>query len=522
MSGWKYWYGTEEWHTDCTAMNKIINEQYRGYTAGSPLNCDENSTLSSTGGNTKKIYNFQYYHPDWYGNKEMSGAIGSNGYCYPVDYYGEIAYRNALSGGSWAQALATFIDKVLAATGATKVDIVAHSMGGLVARAAIKWYGCAPKVRKLLMIATPNHGIHGPSPWSNWSQIGIPGWMQAGENQEMDGAILFYKSSDPNVKKTWTEFLNEGDWAQGVKYATISGNLDPYIVPSNEDGIVDHEWVVLSGADFNPIKIYAAHGSSEGSWLKFSTKGELSLTACTYTTEFIKNWIIDDDVSHNGAVVVGTPTIYEYPSTWTDYELRIRANINDYNKGLVLLTKVYRGYGAAETLYKAIPIYKYRKGTISDPVGDPVFSTGGINWAMGWYVFKNYLYDMSGLVTEAAPTVDVADDIDPVSVEIYKPSLDEVLTTEGYWSTYTIKWHHRYWHAHHKLWFSPNGGSNWYLITTISQRDSSYLWHLPPVNSSNCKVKIEALLDTFTVISDISDVFTIRLNVPYDLYCFFC
>jgi len=319
MSGWKYWYGTEEGHTDCTAMNKIINEQYRGYTAGSPLNCDENSTLSSTGGNTKKIYNFQYYHPDWYGNKEMSGAIGSNGYCYPVDYYGEIAYRNALSGGSWAQALATFIDKVLAATGATKVDIVAHSMGGLVARAAIKWYGCAPKVRKLLMIATPNHGIHGPSPWSNWSQIGIPGWMQAGENQEMDGAILFYKSSDPNVKKTWTEFLNEGDWAQGVKYATISGNLDPYIVPSNEDGIVDHEWVVLSGADFNPIKIYAAHGSSEGSWLKFSTKGELSLTACTYTTEFIKNWIIDDDVSHNGASVAGTIEAYDAVSINNKY-----------------------------------------------------------------------------------------------------------------------------------------------------------------------------------------------------------
>lgn len=69
MSGGRYWYGTEDGHTDYTAMNQIIAQQYGGYTAGSPLNCDENSTLSNTGGNTKKIYNFQYYHSDWYGNK---------------------------------------------------------------------------------------------------------------------------------------------------------------------------------------------------------------------------------------------------------------------------------------------------------------------------------------------------------------------------------------------------------------------------------------------------------------------
>ncbi len=318
-SGWKYWYSTppdtEKHHVDYTAMKKILDEAYHGYTPGQPLNCFENTNLTPTGGNTRKIYNFQYYHPDpnqqagW--SKDIPGAIGSNGYCYPVNYYGEIAYRNALSGGSWAQALSDFIDKVLEATGATKVDIVAHSIGSLVARAAIKWYGCASKVRKLLMIATPNHGILGPSPWSNWSQIGIPGWMQAGENQEMDGGVLFYKTSAPNVKKTWTEFLNEGDWAQGVEYVTISGNLDPYILPSNEDGIVDHEWVVLNGASFNAFNIYAAHGSSEGNWLRFPTKGELSLTACTYTTEFIKNWMIDDDVSHNGASVYGSFTVYD-------------------------------------------------------------------------------------------------------------------------------------------------------------------------------------------------------------------
>jgi triacylglycerol esterase/lipase EstA (alpha/beta hydrolase family) len=52
---------------------------------------------------------------------------------------------------------ATKIDAILAATGAGKVTLVGHSMGGLVARAYLRRCGGA-KVRCLVTVGTPHHG----------------------------------------------------------------------------------------------------------------------------------------------------------------------------------------------------------------------------------------------------------------------------------------------------------------------------------------------------------------------------
>src|SRR4029450_1741660 len=49
------------------------------------------------------------------------------------------------------------IDAILAATGARKVALVGHSMGGLVARAYLRRHGVA-KVHCLVTIGTPHHG----------------------------------------------------------------------------------------------------------------------------------------------------------------------------------------------------------------------------------------------------------------------------------------------------------------------------------------------------------------------------
>ncbi|MBI4153303.1 alpha/beta fold hydrolase, partial [Candidatus Woesearchaeota archaeon] len=60
----------------------------------------------------------------------------------------------------YALRMKELIEQVQQKTGKTKVNIVAYSMGGLVARRYIQIFGIE-KVDKLIMIGTPNHGVAG-------------------------------------------------------------------------------------------------------------------------------------------------------------------------------------------------------------------------------------------------------------------------------------------------------------------------------------------------------------------------
>ncbi len=61
----------------------------------------------------------------------------------------------------YAQRLRDVVEVTKHNTGKNKVIIIAHSMGGLVSRAYIKYYGGLNSVDKLVTIGTPNHGTHG-------------------------------------------------------------------------------------------------------------------------------------------------------------------------------------------------------------------------------------------------------------------------------------------------------------------------------------------------------------------------
>jgi len=50
------------WRTTSSAMNKILSESYRSYKPGIPRDCNINTQLQSTP-DSKRIYNFSYYHP---------------------------------------------------------------------------------------------------------------------------------------------------------------------------------------------------------------------------------------------------------------------------------------------------------------------------------------------------------------------------------------------------------------------------------------------------------------------------
>lgn len=67
-------------------------------------------------------------------------------------------YSSTTSNKTVATAVAAEVDRVLAATGATKVDIVTHSMGGLSSRWFLKSLGGTAKVDDWVSLGGPNHG----------------------------------------------------------------------------------------------------------------------------------------------------------------------------------------------------------------------------------------------------------------------------------------------------------------------------------------------------------------------------
>jgi triacylglycerol esterase/lipase EstA (alpha/beta hydrolase family) len=57
-----------------------------------------------------------------------------------------------------ARSLGAYVAQVRAATGASRVDLVGHSQGGLVARSYVKDFGGATSVDSLITLGTPNRG----------------------------------------------------------------------------------------------------------------------------------------------------------------------------------------------------------------------------------------------------------------------------------------------------------------------------------------------------------------------------
>ncbi|MBO0805288.1 MAG: alpha/beta fold hydrolase [Nocardiopsaceae bacterium] len=103
---------------------------------------------------------------NWY---TLSPLLADEGYCvFALNYGQEPGIHVGLPGAAEpggvgpipasARQLKGFINKVLAATGASKVDIVGHSQGGMMPRYYLKFLGGASKVDKLVALAPSNHG----------------------------------------------------------------------------------------------------------------------------------------------------------------------------------------------------------------------------------------------------------------------------------------------------------------------------------------------------------------------------
>jgi hypothetical protein len=136
---------------------------------------------------------------------------------------------------TYAIRLNDIINIVKYKTGKPKVNIIAHSMGGLVARRYLQIFG-EDSVDKLILIATPNEGIKGDV--KKFCEI----FGEKRECEDMyDDSILIKKLNDPNYK------LNK------VKAYTISGSGCD-MNGEDGDGVVTLENSLLQGAKAYIIK----------------------------------------------------------------------------------------------------------------------------------------------------------------------------------------------------------------------------------------------------------------------------
>jgi triacylglycerol esterase/lipase EstA (alpha/beta hydrolase family) len=109
------------------------------------------------------------------------------------------------------------IESVLSQTPVTKVDIVGHSMGGLIGLYYVKKLGGHEKVRKLIMMGTPQRGT-----WTALAGIATVGAWSASSWQLLPGSRFL-------------EELHQGPLPSGVEYYSIAAQRDWVCPPSTTD-----------------------------------------------------------------------------------------------------------------------------------------------------------------------------------------------------------------------------------------------------------------------------------------------
>ena len=153
----------------------------------------------------------------------MSPALKSQGYCVFALNYGATNGVDATGPvADSARQLALFVEKVLASTGARKVDLVGHSQGGMMPRYYLGFLGGADKVNHLVGIAPSNHGTRGlitPTPDAVPPATSVGGSnCQACADQQAGSPFL-------------TELNSIGDTVPGPAYTVISTTHDEVVTP---------------------------------------------------------------------------------------------------------------------------------------------------------------------------------------------------------------------------------------------------------------------------------------------------
>jgi triacylglycerol esterase/lipase EstA (alpha/beta hydrolase family) len=157
----------------------------------------------------------------------LSALLANDGYCvFALDYGGTPGNQLQGTGDipTSAGQLAAFVDRVLDATGAAKVDIVGHSQGGMMPRWYLKFLGGATKVGELVGLSPSSHGttFHGLASLAAFFPGGAGGFFGA-------GCVACAQQFLPSEL---IDTLNAGgDTLPGPSYTVIATRYDEVVTP---------------------------------------------------------------------------------------------------------------------------------------------------------------------------------------------------------------------------------------------------------------------------------------------------
>ncbi|MCX5396134.1 alpha/beta fold hydrolase [Streptomyces sp. NBC_00102] len=157
----------------------------------------------------------------------LAPYLVARGYCVFSLDYGQLPGVPVFNGlgpiDKSAAQLSTFVDKVLAATGTSKADLVGHSQGGMMPNYYLKFLGGAAKVNALVALAPDNHGT---------TLLGLTNLLPY-----FPGAESLLNAATPGLadQVAGSPFITKlnslPDTVAGVKYTVISTRYDEVVTP---------------------------------------------------------------------------------------------------------------------------------------------------------------------------------------------------------------------------------------------------------------------------------------------------
>jgi pimeloyl-ACP methyl ester carboxylesterase len=164
--------------------------------------------------------------------------------------------------------LADHIDVVLAATGASKVHLVGHSLGGVVVRHAVELGGVGDRVATAVTICAP----HGGTPWAHPARV-LPSWaVLRTVSQLRVGSSLLRRIEEAAAANAaarlhsvrWVAFYANTDWVVPAGRARIRAGEDVTNVLLRDEGHLSPMVTDLIAGQV--AEVLVAHESARGAF----------------------------------------------------------------------------------------------------------------------------------------------------------------------------------------------------------------------------------------------------------------